>query len=356
MRTPAKLITASALAALAVAGFAGPIAPPAGPVGPTMKTLAEIESRIAINATNTPGDADGTPSVYKITQPGSYYLTGNISVAQAKSAIEVAAHNVTIDLNGFEINGNAVGLSGVYSTMSGARGLTVRNGSISWFTSHGVYAESVRSPSLTDVRIGVCGSGARLGDCAVVSRCVFDGNTSFGLHLAGGGSVDQCTAIEGGNGFSAQGWANFTGCTARTCTGKGFQMLFGGTVTNCSATHCTGDGFWLQSGASITNCQSQNNTGAGVFLNGACTATNNSVTGNTNGIVATNAANRIDSNNVTYSSGAGISVTSDNNFIVRNTARANTTNYNIPTGDFGQVITNPGNGFVATNPWANFAY
>ena len=49
--------------------FSGSLTPPAGPVAPTPGP----EPRIAINATNTPGDAD---SVYRIAQPGSYYLTG----------------------------------------------------------------------------------------------------------------------------------------------------------------------------------------------------------------------------------------------------------------------------------------
>ena len=49
--------------------------PPVGPITSTFKTLTEVEPRIAINATNTPGDAD---SIYIISQPGSYYMTGNI--------------------------------------------------------------------------------------------------------------------------------------------------------------------------------------------------------------------------------------------------------------------------------------
>ena len=52
-----------------------------------------------MNATNTPGTAT---AVFKITQPGSYYLTGNIG-ALSKSGIEIAANNVTLDLMGFNI-------------------------------------------------------------------------------------------------------------------------------------------------------------------------------------------------------------------------------------------------------------
>ena len=47
---------------------AGDLNPPAGPVTPTMKTLTEVEPRIAINAANTPGDVSST---FKMIEPGS---------------------------------------------------------------------------------------------------------------------------------------------------------------------------------------------------------------------------------------------------------------------------------------------
>ena len=98
------IILATAALTLAAAGllFAGPLDPPAGPVAPTYKTLTEVEPRIAINAANTPGDAD---SLFKITQPGSYYLTGNITGVVGRHGIEIAVPangpSVTIDLMGY---------------------------------------------------------------------------------------------------------------------------------------------------------------------------------------------------------------------------------------------------------------
>jgi len=68
---------------------AGDLNPPPGPVASTMKTLSEVEPRIAVNSINTPGDAD---SLFKITQPGSYYLTGNITgVAETAQGVTQGA-------------------------------------------------------------------------------------------------------------------------------------------------------------------------------------------------------------------------------------------------------------------------
>src|SRR5690606_25957259 len=79
---PLAAVITSVLALAPV--VAGPVNPPAGPVAPTHKTLTEVEPRIAVNAANTPG-ASG--AMYVISQPGSYYLTGNITSTGSGSAI-----------------------------------------------------------------------------------------------------------------------------------------------------------------------------------------------------------------------------------------------------------------------------
>src|SRR6185436_1945782 len=93
--------------------FGGDLNPPAGPVGPTMKPLSEIEPRIAISALTTPGDAD---SLFRITQPGSYYLTGNVTGVSGKSGIGIASSGVTLDLSGFELLGVAGSANGIFTT------------------------------------------------------------------------------------------------------------------------------------------------------------------------------------------------------------------------------------------------
>src|SRR4029079_13757973 len=110
---------------------------PPGPVASTMKTLSEVEPRIAVNSINTPGDA---ASLFKITQPGSYYLTGNITGEVGKHGVEITASGVTLDLNGFDLVGVASmgNFDGVSTTVNNLANIAVINGSVRNWGDEGV--------------------------------------------------------------------------------------------------------------------------------------------------------------------------------------------------------------------------
>lgn len=83
------LTSAILLASLAAtAATAGPLSPPSGPVTSTSKPLAEVEPRIAVNSTNTPGSAT---ALHVISQPGSYYLPGNLAGDSGKDGILITS-------------------------------------------------------------------------------------------------------------------------------------------------------------------------------------------------------------------------------------------------------------------------
>jgi hypothetical protein len=91
-----------------------------------------------------PGDSPGLPVT--ITQPGSYVLTSNLTTSDVdQTLIQISAHNVSVDLNGFSLvgpvscsgspnecsaSGNGAGIYHVSCTPMPCRGLQVRNGSI----------------------------------------------------------------------------------------------------------------------------------------------------------------------------------------------------------------------------------
>ena len=70
---------------------------------------------------------------YTITQPGFYFLTGNLTYNGTGNAITVSANNVTLDLMGFSLSytGSAAQPNGIF--MTGRSNVEIRNGSIIGF-------------------------------------------------------------------------------------------------------------------------------------------------------------------------------------------------------------------------------
>jgi hypothetical protein len=136
-----------------------------------------IDGQVLINQ-STVMAAGGFP--YNITQAGSYKLSGNLVVPVDVDGIVITADNVSLDLNGFTINGGAgkgvAGRSpgtGVFSL--GSLNTTVKNGSITGFSGVGL---SLFTASVVDVRVD--GTGSSAGGIilfgGVITRCTASSN------------------------------------------------------------------------------------------------------------------------------------------------------------------------------------
>ena len=77
-----------------------------------------IDDRIPIDSVAVFGDLDGVPTLYAITEPGSYYLTRNIHLSQSgldninRRGILIKSNHVTLDLNGYTLFGDIESLEG----------------------------------------------------------------------------------------------------------------------------------------------------------------------------------------------------------------------------------------------------
>lgn len=409
----------SCLLSLGLLLAAGPLNPPAGAVAPTAKPLSEVEPRTAINAANTPGDAN---SLFKITQPGSYYLTANVNGVASKIGIEIATSDVTVDLNGFSLIGVAGSLQGIAATVS-ASNVTIRNGNVTGWGGNGVEA-SISSSSSGIIIEGVSAtqnggigirssapslltacsassnggsSGFSLSAASTLSNCTATLNTGHGFAVGDGCTLSGCTArLNLANGFVFSSGCNFSNCTSTSNQDNGYSSLGAGSACNftaCTAVSNTNSGFVFQVDCTVSNCTARQNGGygftSGFYLNiRGCTATYNTLDGircgggsslvinnlcGSNGYLAGDGAgihllvsgSRVEGNTC-LSNDRGIDVDGSSNIIVRNNCRSNTTNWDVVAGNVCLVVQgltggaiNGNTGGVApgsTDPNANFSH
>src|SRR5204863_5733851 len=83
----------------------------------------------------TPGDSG---SVYKITQPGSYYLAGDLAGVMGKNGILITTSRVSIDLLGFHLVGVPGSLAGIAIFGGGLTEISVTDGSASSWGQFGI--------------------------------------------------------------------------------------------------------------------------------------------------------------------------------------------------------------------------
>lgn len=312
-----------------------------------MKALDQIEPRTIVNAANTPGDAS---SLFKITQSGSYYLTGNIQGVPGKHGIFIASDNVTIDLKGFAVigagPGNFDGITLDQEPFVSRRNVTVVNGTLrNW---------------------GRDGLNAIFGGSNCIYRELrFSNNGRHGLSAVSA-AVVNCVALENqNNGFVAYNSTTVTGCSAQG-NGTGFTCVFGAMLSNCSA-FANGTGVYVGEGAIATNCMIRSNSAAGLALGPNAVALNNAIDssgGKGIAIFFGGTGGRIEGNTLTRNGDGGINLTGGSGWIVlRNTARGNTGgNYLMGTNNsYGPIVNVAGVGDIsattgANHPSANFSY
>jgi hypothetical protein len=356
----------------------GSLTPPGAPA-PTMKSLDQIEPRTPVDATHTPGTPD---QQFTISQPGSYYLTGNITaVSGVVFGILIQANDVTLDLNGFAMTGLGNDDGIVVNVTGVARNIVIRNGTLrNWaigVDGSGGYCE------LDHMRACACTeNGFYLGDHCIVRGCTVV--SSGGTGILGGDNcvVIECLVSSNATGMSCGTNCVVSGCEAATntldgidlgdnfnitkCTsncngrtggsrGAGFNLGSYGQIRQCMANGNNSDGMDGMSSCTVRECIANNNVLGGISMHTLSIITDNDATANgSDGIETFGAGSRIDSNHTFNNESFGIysNGNADADIIVRNISRDNYVGDYFPTnGTTLGPLLSPA---TATSPWANF--
>lgn len=385
MRTGIATGSAAICVLLGVVGaslsIGGPLDPPAGPITSTYKTLTEIEPRVAICSANTPGDAQ---AVFKIAQPGSYYLTCDVKGAAGKNGLEIACDNVTLDLNGYQLVGGPDSLKGICVSATGSRTICIKNGTVRDWGQEGVCTINVSGSLLMEVRAWRNGSiGIDAGPSAIIKNCTAQQNL-MGILVGNNGMLFESTVQENnGIGFMVGNGAIMTGCTSGQNTAEGVVAGTGSTITGCSSRANILDGFRLDYGCTITSSSAAFNGRDGFFASGSgvsirgCTAEANTIDGiralsdcvikdntcDSNGYGSGDGAgihtlgthNRVEANHVSDSD-RGIQVEGTANLIIRNTLSGNAIQVLIPPGNLTGTVVSTETALNAANGNSNVVY
>lgn len=200
---------------------------------------------------------------YYIGSPGSYYLTGDLTMPGPGKGIEIGVNNVTIDFRGHTITGTRSSVDRGISAY-GFSNIEVRNGTITNFYA-GIYiAEgSDRGIRIINMRVGNNAVGMYLinhsnlvKDCLIYNN-VAEGSGASGIYATGNSSIIQGNEVYGNS-------------------GTGIVVLKASLVTgNISHDHPGGAGIYAAEGSTVSgNVVYNNSTGMSVGVG-------STVTGNT---------------------------------------------------------------------------
>lgn len=244
---------------------------PSGAPAPMFKTLNQIEPR-------TPVSGGGSAT---ISQPGSYYLTGNIAVSSG-NGININASHVRLDLNGFTVSSTANPASGNgIALASSLTNISICNGSIfGSVTNNGANAYGGSGFGNGVSFIGIQPVDAYVTDLSVsgVTTNGINLNTNVGYNT--GNTVDGCMVNDcGGFGILAEKVFNSsanTGTSSAVFSSTASRVrgvAYGGEGVHAALTaeNCSGQSasfYGVDVGDNAINCYAQSSSSYGLY----CTA------------------------------------------------------------------------------------
>jgi hypothetical protein len=214
----AAALAIALVAVIAGAVRAGPLDPPGAP-----------GSTPGVRLPGTPITQPGSFPIV-INQPGSYYLAENITGVSGQDGIDIAANDVTLDLNGFTVKGVVGSLHGINVSLE--NDVVIRNGTVTGWGQNGINTVSgthgriegiIASSNAGDgITFGFTysvlrdcqayGNGNRgatiFGSSSLIEHCSFSNNVGQGAQVTGGVNriADNLFASNGANGCCTGLW------------------------------------------------------------------------------------------------------------------------------------------------------
>lgn len=208
--------------------------------------VIEINQAKALAGGVTAADTPGFPVT--IDAAGSYRLTGNLQVPNEEvHGLQVLADNVTIDLNGFSIQGTTT------CTSSGDDGSTVSCSPLGSSVGVQIEAQGVRVTNGTLAGLGDTGVSCHLPGCGetAVDHIVARGNGNHGIRLTNSPNsrVDHVTVVGNGD--------------------YGIGLITGSRVADASVSENGSHGVFSASWSVVRTSFIRLNGGWGIFGSGA---------------------------------------------------------------------------------------
>jgi parallel beta-helix repeat protein len=280
----------------------GSLTPPGAPA-PTMKTLAQIEPRTPISSLP-----------FTISNPGSYYVTTNLTYTGSGNGISITASNVTLDLNGFILQGTPNSSDGILVT--GGVNVAIRNGALTGWGSSALDTQSDPKGLVVErVRAYANNNGFNVTCTGFTVRdCVCESNSYDGIYGSGssgnsvGGTISGCTVVGNKNAGLECYYGTVKDCMIISNSLAGiftrFSQMSGCNIQNCGT---NGSCYGIDAGnCDIRDCHIQNCVGYGIYQIDSCRISDCYISScSYNGIQAFNSS-QINNCHVEFCGGIGI--------------------------------------------------
>jgi parallel beta-helix repeat protein len=189
----------------------------------------------------TPGDAPGFPVT--ISVKGSYMLDSNLTVSSNKNGIEITADNVTLDLNGFTIEGSG-GTAGFGVYAGNATRVTIQNGKIMNMPSTGIHVGTNARIERMAVTQNGGYSAIGIGEGSTIVNSIVSDNSGIGINTGNYVVVTGNTVTHNDLGISI-GSGIVSGNTVSDNDSYGIYVYYSGLVIGNTISENSGTGLYM---------------------------------------------------------------------------------------------------------------